>query len=210
MKRIIQSLTTPKGYIACFTIAVLIAATLAYMYISSFKNVTFVFDSSKGSINLIDSEKKTYSPISNTEIRLKKGEYTLMKKGADIAQDSRVITINDDSNKISVDFNYTEQYLKTLYEKQQIDIYATILKKYPTIKSDYTINGGQLYNQGEWFGATLTYNNRQSAHRDTLRILLNKQNDTWQVVSKPPTPILSKQQFPNAPYETLKAINQVR
>lgn len=210
MKKIIRTLATPKGYIACFTIAVLIAAFLAYTYVTSLKNVVFTFDTTKGSITLTDSAKKVYTPVANKEIRLKKGEYTLSKSGENVAKSSSTLTINDDSGNIAVDFSYTDQYLETLYDAQQIDIYAAILQKYPAVKSDYTITGGRLYNQGEWFGAALTNNDRQSANRDTLRILLYKQDDEWNVISQPPMPVLSKADYPDAPYDTLRAINRVK
>jgi hypothetical protein len=210
VKKVIRTLATPKGYIACFTVAVLIAAFLTYTYIASFKNVVFTFDTTKGSITLTDSAKKVYTPAANEEIRLKKGEYTLSKSGDNIAKSNSMLTINDNSSSIAIDFSYTDKYLETLYEAQQIDIYSAILQEYPAIKSDYTITGGRLYNQGEWFGAALTYNNRQSTNRDTLRILLHKQDDKWDVISKPPTPILSKADYPDAPYDTLKAVNRVK
>lgn len=210
MKQLIQTLKTPKGYITCFTIAILIAAALAYMYISSFTNVTFHFDSSKGSILLTDSAKKTYTPTSDLQMRLKKGEYTLAEKGNNLANNTRIITIDNKSSEVAIDFSYTKQYLQSLYENEQLAIYAAILQVYPKIQSDYTISGGRLYGQGNWFGAALVYNNRQSDNRDTLRIIVEKQDDTWEVISTPPTPILSTKTYPNVPYGILKAINQVK
>jgi len=87
-------------------------------------------------------------------------------------------------------------------------ITAVITAAYPLISTDYTINNGKLYGDGQWFGTTLTYKGTDTANRDTLRLLLQKKDGSWVLRTTPPQPILSAKAFPDVPKDILQAINQ--
>ena len=64
-----------------------------------------------------------------------------------------------------------------------------------------------IYNQGEYYGATLNFRDQTSYQRDTLHILAKKENGKWRVLSLPPSPVLSAPKYPNVPKEILRKIN---
>lgn len=201
---------SPKAYLTYFVIAFLIAVFLIYRYVTSFTEVSFVLIPNDGSITLINQDNQHIKPSLNTPFHLKKGTYTVEKHGDHVINTKQRIAVDGSRKKISIYMDYTDKYLTKLYSKEQINIYTALLLKYPKINSDYTISGGQLFNRGEWFGAALHYNNRSSDNRDTLYVILHKENNTWKVISTPPAPILSRQLYPDVPYETLKSINLIR
>ena len=79
---------------------------------------------------------------------------------------------------------------------------------YPKITTDYVIGKGQLFDQGQWFGTTLTYKGKDNDNRDTLRVLMQKKAGIWIMRSTPPRPLLSVKDFPDVPRSILKTINQ--
>ncbi len=91
---------------------------------------------------------------------------------------------------------------------EQPTITSVLLAAYPKIATDYTVNVGKLFDQGEWFGTTLTYRGSDTANRDTLRVLMQKKQGLWVLRTTPPRPLLSIVDFSDAPKSVLDAINQ--
>lgn len=87
-------------------------------------------------------------------------------------------------------------------------IKSVLAAAYPLIATDYTINKGALFDDGQWYGTTLSYHGKDTMNRDTLRVLMRKKEGSWVVLTKPPLPILSAETFPDVPKDILKAINQ--
>lgn len=87
-------------------------------------------------------------------------------------------------------------------------ITSILVAKYPLIATNYTIEKGRLFEQGKWFGTTLTYRGPDNDNRDTLRVLMQKKNGTWVLRTNPPRPLLSAKDFQDVPLSVLKAINQ--
>lgn len=202
-------LTSSKAYITYFVIATLLISVFLFRYLDSFvSNITFNYDSSLGSISLHSDGQKVAEPAAGQEIRLKKGDYLVRSSGKNIAQTQQKITIDGRKTSFDIDFSYTSDYLGSLYDDEQLAIYTAMLLEYPKIDSDYSLSHEKLYGMGDWFGATLVYNDQQADNRDSLRLLMQKSGDGWQVISKPPTPVLSAPNYPDVPYEILKAINQ--
>jgi hypothetical protein len=87
-------------------------------------------------------------------------------------------------------------------------ITSVITGVYPKVASDYTINKGQLFDKGEWYGTTLSYHGSDTLNRDTLRVLLQKKQNVWIMRTTPPVPLLSAELLPDVPKSVLKTINQ--
>lgn len=180
-----------------------------WSYALSFQPVTFNYDDTLGYIEITSDTTEPLYPPAGQEIRLKKANYQLQTIGDDIAPRTKKITIDSDTNTVKVDFSYTSNYLKTVYAKEEPAILARIDAAYPQLTQMYTVSHGALYGRGNVYGAHLVAK-QKSDHSDTLRILLQKKSDTWQVVSKPPTPILSAPDYPAIDKEILRSINQAR
>lgn len=91
---------------------------------------------------------------------------------------------------------------------EESTILAVLIEKYPKVLTEYTVNKGQLFDKGQWYGTTLTYKGSDIDNRDTLRVLMHKKDDTWILKTTPPRPILSIKDFPDAPKTILQIINK--
>ncbi len=98
--------------------------------------------------------------------------------------------------------------LKKQLQTELPAITSALTAAYPQVSTDYTINPGNLYDKGQWFGTTLTYKGSDTDNRDTLRVLLQKKNNIWIVRTTPPQPLLSTAEFPDVPKSILQSINK--
>lgn len=98
--------------------------------------------------------------------------------------------------------------LKAQLKTEQSTITGVIHAAYPKIATDYTINPGQLFENGQWYGTTLTYKGSDTMNRDTLRILLQKKEGIWLLRTTPPEPLLSAKKYPDVPKKVLQTINK--
>lgn len=201
-------LTTSYVYLTYFVIATLLLASLLFRYLDSFASVQFNYDSGLGSISLLTDGKTVAQPVAGEKTRFKKGDYLVRSSGKNIADRQQKITIDGTKANFDIDFSYTKDYLNRLYQDEQLAIYTAMLLQYPQIDSDYSLSSDRLYGMGDWFGATLVYNEQKAENRDSLRIVMQKTKTGWQVVSSPPSPVLSAPDYPDVPYIILKAINQ--
>ena len=189
---------------------IIIAAIVGWLIYTSYSTVTFTFDDENGRANIASTETGEITIAHNQTIRLKKGEYTLNQFGEHIHTDSRAIMIEDSAQTIAVSFHYTPEYLEKQYEKEAAAIRSALLQEYPRLSQLYRISGSALYEKGQYYGAKLTYRDTKAANRDSLRVLMKKEDDTWRVMSRPPTPVLSAPDFPEVASATLETNNQVK
>lgn len=91
---------------------------------------------------------------------------------------------------------------------EESTIVSVLTANYPKITIDYIVNPGKLYDQGEWYGTTLTYKGNDSMNRDTLRVLMQKKQGIWSIRTTPPQPLLSTVEFPDVPKSVLQSINK--
>ncbi len=108
----------------------------------------------------------------------------------------------------SVSTKPTASQLKEKLQSELPTILSVMTAAYPKIATDYTVNTGQLFDEGQWFGTTLTYRGSDSDNRDTLRVLLQKKNGVWTLRTTPPRLILSAKEFPDVPKSILQTINK--
>lgn len=184
-----------------------ICAYALWSYIFSFQTVTFTFDQKLGYIELIRDDQKLY-PAHNQPVKLKKGRYTIRNIGSSITPTARNLTVDATSQTIHVEFDYTEQHLENLYKLQQVAIETALLTQYPAITQNYRIEHSRLYHHGEVYGASLVATDQSGDNADTLYVVMKKKGDTWQVVSRPPAPILSAPDYPDISRDVLLRINQ--
>ena len=98
--------------------------------------------------------------------------------------------------------------LDTQLKIEQPTITSVLTAAYPKVATDYEMNQGQLFDQGEWYGTTLTYKGADSMNRDTLRVLMQKKQGVWVLRTAPPQPLLSTVEFPDVPKSVLQTINK--
>lgn len=201
---------TGRSLLVVFSLALtsIVAVWWIWSYALSFHSVTFEYDDSLGYIELTSEISEPLYPPAGQEVRLKKADYQLQTIGDNISSATRNITI-DAATTINIEFSYTQKYLDQLYTKERAAITSRIEAAYPQLTELYTVTHGSLYGRGDVYGAELIA--KQSGdHSDTLRILLQKKSGKWQVISRPPTPILSAPDYPSIDKGILRQINQAR
>jgi hypothetical protein len=102
----------------------------------------------------------------------------------------------------------TRQQLQQKLTDEMSVISGVLTAAYPKITTDYIISKGQLFDEGEWYGTTLSYRGSDTLNRDTLRVLMQKKNGVWILRTTPPQILLSTQKFPDVPREILQTVNQ--
>ena len=98
-----------------------------------------------------------------------------------------------------------------LEEKLKLElptITAVMVAAHPAIDTDYIVSTKHLFDEGQWFGATLTYKGSDVNNRDTLRVLLQKKAGIWVLRTTPPEPLLSIKKYKDVPKSILEAINK--
>lgn len=196
------------GVIAFCFIALLVVGTQIVIQANSFTIITFTTNSKTGTAILHSNTTNPKKITPNEPLRLKKGEYTVTTQGDNIANMSHTIQIDGSKQIIPITFSFTRTYLDTLFNKEQAGIHTTIAEQFPQLEKLYTIHNEALYDQGDYYGATLRFIDTKSDQRDTLHILLHKKEGTWRVLSQPPVPVLSAPLYPDISSAALKEINQ--
>lgn len=117
------------------------------------------------------------------------------------------MSLRVESNKeLNIDPHFSEEKLKTLLRDELDKVHSVIKNKYPRI-SLYRIQPGRLYHWGSWYGTTLQYTGNDNFNDDTLRVILQKKNSGWEIVTDPPSILLNKHSYPGIPIEILRDVN---
>lgn len=159
-------------------------------------------------INQATGESKEIDTFSSTEtINLPKGKYYYFVEGEHVDASTVEFSIPDETNLI-VNPDYDSRYLSSLLETEVTNINQLIETNYAKITNGYEINPGKFYKQGQWY-ATIISDLRSTNEDpyDTYRIVLNKQNGNWVVMTTPEIS-LSAVTFSEIPREILSDINR--
>jgi hypothetical protein len=113
-----------------------------------------------------------------------------------------------DSNQQPEQSKLSSAELETLLEKELPVISVVLGAQYPTISQLYIIDRGKLYESGQWYATTLTYNGTDQDNRDTLRVIMQKKDGVWIVRTTPPKPILDQPSYPDVPKSIIQDINK--
>lgn len=198
---------TKAAVILLGLIGLMVIGVQIWQQVTSYTEVVFKFDLNEGEAKISSNNTPKITVKNNQTLRLKQGDYRIETSGNNIQPDTTFITIDKTTTNIEVKFSYSQDYLKSLLNDQQSEIEEVIAAKYPTINSLYTLHNQALYHHGEYYGATLRFKDQTSDQRDTLHILAQKNDNSWQIISNPPSPVLSAPDYPNIPKEILRQIN---
>ena len=87
-------------------------------------------------------------------------------------------------------------------------IQVVITSSFPQLSQLYMIEKERLFEQGQWYGAILTYKGTDSDNRDTLRLILQKKGEKWIIRTTPPQIIVSSVTYPDIPKTILDTLNK--
>lgn len=199
-------------------VIVIVVASMVSSYVGSFQDLV-VSSSEKFNMKIYPAEhdadtiKKTQNKPSKTidkpgKYRLKKGLYlyTYSSPNKEFNTVDGNFDLQDKKVFINIkSFSYTDEKLAAMLVGEQTAINKAIVDRYPEQMKNYEIKNGRLYNQGEWFGATLYSKDRENL--DDLKIILKKDKGQWTVATTPPDIVLSQPVYKNIPFNILSQVN---
>ncbi len=205
--------------IVLFIAIAVIVSVVFVSHINSQQKVTVSFSSDISKMEIYHAEvirnsltidgDKVATIKSGEQYTLNKGLYALKPYGNKIKTDLISLQVGDKPINKSVDIDYSSNYLSDLTGNEEAALDTAIQKSNPELAKLYTINPGNLYHHGEWYGTTLSYIGTETLKRDTLRLVLKKDNGEWKVVTNPPQIVLSAKNYPSIPFSVLKAVNDI-
>jgi hypothetical protein len=138
--------------------------------------------------------------------RFKEGEYYYKVVGDKLDDRKVTFTITTSGKDITVDPDYSPDYLARLASEAETDIQAILRNKYGSILDNYDSSTFRLYKKGEWGGGYLVQIVDPRQAPDIYRYVVHKQGDTWSLTA-PPELSIGASKYPDIPIDVLRAIN---
>lgn len=185
---------------------------IIWQYMFSFHSVNFIVgkDVTVEVYKVINNkEQPTFQTVSaNINLSLQNGDYCTIPIDSKYDTDPICFKVQDKDISVTIDPNYSKDYLENLLLPQLVQINSIVSSKYSSIINDYTFKTGQLYGKGEWYGGTLTKKVAPSDRGDVYRFILKKTDNKWGVVAYPQIS-LNKFDYPNIPVDILNSVNKL-
>lgn len=137
-----------------------------------------------------------------SQVRVQPGIYAVVFSGDGYVSSYKELEITGPTTIETPELSYTSERLAAELPQQAPAIHA-IIASLPELKG-YTTTAEQLYGQGQWYGATLAPPN--PATRDTLRVILQKQDSVWQVAAGPAI-VFYIGDYPRIPAYVVRGVN---
>lgn len=204
--------------IPLIVLALIIVGGTTYMaYQGSLQKLTISFDTTGSpKLNLykqsskdseVQRDKVIHTFTATETVSLQKGTYVIETSGENFSTNPTTITVGDSPVEKTIPVMYTDDYLARLLAKEKPSILQAIVTQFKNAQTLYSIQPGKLYGKGEWFGTALIYNGQSSDYRDTLHLVLRKNdNGTWTTVGTPNI-TLSAVDNPDVPSYILSEVN---
>lgn len=199
-----------KIFISIGILVTIAVVALGVSYLLSLHKVSFTLSKYVTGATIYKEDKQKVKQITSaSHIMLTDGNYYVVPEGDHIATDKIDFTVDKKDKTVSIDPPYSKSYLEALLQKEQPAINEAVHTKYPSLIDGYTLTRGQLYKQGEWFGGLLEPKvSDLREQKDPYRIVLHKQNGTWEVIRRPEY-ILTSSRYEEVPIDILRAINLI-
>ena len=159
-------------------------------------------------------DKNLVKEISSTStLSLKKGRYVVAnKKSTDYAQQVEGVTISDKPVDLTMKAAYSDSKLSDLIGQERSSVQAAVIAALPLAKN-YEFATEKLYQDGSWYGAVLTVKQTTEQGRtnyvDKYRLVAQKVNGTWKLMTPVPQLILSKSDYKDIPFDVLSETNKL-
>lgn len=175
-------------------LVIAVSLTILYLYIVRERTTTSLSVSFDGvdSAQLIDNSTQSSTAINPSkpiQIDTTNTNYTIKYEGSDGYTDGSVV-VEPFQTAVDLKADYSRERLNSMYRDEKSKILDKITGYAPDLDKHYRIKNDALYVRGDWFGAKLEYTGNALTDRDNVGIVLRKTNDTWEVVTKPPVPLV--------------------
>lgn len=146
----------------------------------------------------------------DSDFHLKKGEYLLAtRSNGTLMEESTTFELREEKVKKTISAKLSEVSLRKQLAQEKESIHNTIRAAFPGVINTYRIAEGKLYENGEWYGTTISLPQPldDSGYVDIYRIILYKKNNSWEIQTHPPELIFSYKKYPNIPRNVISDVN---
>lgn len=195
-------------------IALLSLAIFLYRYLTGYQYITITTNPSIESVIITispeDSLEKNTTLKYGEKNRVKKGSHILTIQGSEIQTVKKRVNLTDSPLVEEVYISYSKEQLDKILRRESRSIRKVIERDVPAVKNPiYVIEDEKLYRTGEWYSAIITKNTEQTTetYSDRFKVILQKKEGSWKVITNPPDIVISQELYPNIPREILIAVN---
>lgn len=200
-----------KSIIVIIISLIAIASSVAaYMYFSSFRNVSFDIKQPNVTVEIFESEsgKSIKTITSSSSVSIRDGEYYYQTSGDRYESESEALIVTSDTS-IIIDPAYSSEYLSSLLKPQEGSIHKLIRAAYPGVIGRFNIHDGKLFERGDWYGTILTEKvDDERQITDPYRVILKKNGETWEMLGSPEIVVNTSNQ-PEVPLDILRQVNDL-
>ncbi|HYH36487.1 MAG TPA: hypothetical protein VD706_03240 [Candidatus Saccharimonadales bacterium] len=130
-----------------------------------------------------DPSKPLFTLSSDKTIQTKVGTYDFVIENAgDYEQNVTKTIVNSATDEVSINPDLSKAKLDSLLTAESGKIGAALTTKFSDIDRYYTVSKTGLYKHGQWAGVALT---PKSNNYDPVRLVLEKSDSGWKVVTDP-------------------------
>ena len=153
-----------------------------------------------------NNDKNVGDATGSQVLSLQDGKYYAVAKGNDYDTSQISFEVSGKDTSVNVSPNYSSAKLSAMLTSELPTINSVVSAKYDLESLGFTLDSGKLYENGDWYGATLVQKTGEHVNGDVYRIVLHKQNGTWNVATTPQL-ILTIPDNPSIPEDILTDLN---
>jgi hypothetical protein len=212
-------MTINKRMIILASIVVVIILGLLFIYTSTRGyelNIRFSDQETKQTVKIYKADdtnpvKELTGP--NYKTNLPKDEYTVVvEEGEKYKEFAKTFKL-ESSSTIDVGLIYKREYFDNILKPQE-EVIKGVIRKSVSIPPGYEINNGSLLKDENWYGTTISVKNPSqltidATKADTYRVILQKTNGEWKLITVPPEISISSIKYPKVPKDIIKLANLV-
>lgn len=172
--------------------------------------VTFKTSKSGLAVEIYGSDKNKIGSFNSAEYKmsLKDGDYYYAIKTIGYIDTKTNFKMAGEAKVVNIKAIHTPNYLSEQYEDQKDEILAVINSTYKSTIKNYDILSGQLFGEGDWFGAIIKRKIDSRDATDLYRIIMHKEDNKWVMVHYPEI-VITKTSFPSVPSDVVEAVNNL-
>lgn len=194
--------------ITAVSLVVIIALIGVTFYLQTFKTAHFDLKKDNLKVTIYRGEEKVTTIDGDADVRLQQGDYTYATEGSNYDNTPTGFKVDNTDPIITINPPYSSAFRNKVLTAELPAITKVLTEKYPILTSDFTIARGEVYDDGTWYGTTLTQKpSTPTEQGDVYYAVLKKEKGTW-VVKTTPALSLSAKEYPDVPFYILSSINK--
>ncbi len=203
--------------ILLFALFIIVAGVIIYFQKTetitvSYKNTSKVALYSRADIDNGQMDKKQPVKVfkeSGENVRLLKGKYVIYYEGKTGYENKYIYVDLNDSVKLSINPFYSDDKLVAILTDEQVSINEAINSNVHNINK-YQLSEGELLNNGDWYVTTMKYIGEDFRNYDSLKIILHKNNGSWEVIKPGPQIQFGYDTHKNIPENVIDSVNSLK